>query len=98
MPFLQVTDNGVIIRLFVQPRASKNQLAGIVEDELKVRLTSPPVDGAANALCIKYFAKLLGIAKSELELVAGEKSRHKRLLVKFGNLDALRRTLGATQD
>jgi uncharacterized protein (TIGR00251 family) len=98
MPFLQVTDNGVIIRLFVQPRASKNQLAGIVEDELKVRLTSPPVDGAANALCIKYFAKLLGIAKSELELVAGEKSRHKRLLVKFGNLGALRRTLGATQD
>jgi uncharacterized protein len=97
MPCLQAVDNGVLIHLFVQPRASKNQLAGVVEDELKVRLTSPPVDGAANALCIKYFAKLLGIAKSELELVAGEKSRHKRLLVKSGDLDVIRQILGVAQ-
>jgi uncharacterized protein len=97
MSYLQSTDNGVVISLFVQPRASKNQLIGLVEDELKVRLTSPPVDGAANALCIKFMAKLLGIAKSEVELIAGEKSRHKRLLVKAGDIDAIRRVLGISQ-
>ena len=90
MSFLQSNDCGVVIGLFVQPRASKNQLAGVIEDELKVRLTSPPVDGAANSLCIKYFAKLLGMPKSDLELIVGEKSRHKRLLIRGGKVDAIR--------
>ncbi|HKI51099.1 MAG TPA: DUF167 family protein [Geothermobacteraceae bacterium] len=95
MPYLQTTDEGVVIALFVQPRASKNQLVGSLDHELKVRLTSPPVDGAANALCIKFFAKLLGVAKSEIDLVAGEKSRHKRLLVRDVRLDVVRSALEA---
>lgn len=93
MPFLQQVDDGVVVRLFVQPRASKNQLAGIIEDELKIRLTSPPVDGAANALCIKYLAKLLKLPKSNLELIAGDKSRHKRLLVRDVEIEAVRTAL-----
>lgn len=93
MPFLQEVDDGVVIRLFVQPRASKNQLAGIIEDELKIRLTSPPVDGAANALCVKYLAKLLKCPKSDLELIAGDKSRHKRLLIRGVKIEAVRTAL-----
>jgi len=82
MTCLRTTPDGVVIHLFVQPRASRNGLVGEVEGELKVRLTSPPVDGAANQLCVKFFAKLLGVARSQLELVAGDKSRHKQLLVR----------------
>lgn len=93
MSFLRTTADGVVIHLYVQPRASRNSLAGEVEGELKVRLTSPPVDGAANALCVKYFAKLLGVAKSELELVAGEKSRHKQLLVRGAEQERVRQVL-----
>ena len=70
-----------VLAIFVQPRASKNQLCSVVGDEVKVRLTSPPVDGAANKLCIQFFAKLLGCSKSRISLVSGHKSRHKRLRI-----------------
>jgi len=50
-------------------------------DELKVRLTSPPVEGAANKLCAEFFAKLFGVAKSKVVIIAGEKSRHKTIRV-----------------
>lgn len=93
MSCLQTTEKGVLLRVFVQPRASRNQLVGLLDNEMKVRLTSPPVDGAANALCIKYFAKLLGIARSEIELVAGEKSRHKRLLIRHADPAQIARAL-----
>ncbi|MEA3465455.1 MAG: DUF167 domain-containing protein [Thermodesulfobacteriota bacterium] len=73
--------DGVVLAIMVQPRASKNQLCGVQGQELKVRLTSPPVDGAANKLCREYFAKLLGCSKSRVSLQRGHKSRHKRLLV-----------------
>ena len=73
--------DGVALAILVQPRASKNQLCGVHGDELKVRLTSPPVEGAANKLCREFFAKLLGCPKSNVSLLSGHKSRHKRLLV-----------------
>ena len=79
--WLQLRDQGVIIHLLVQPRASKNEIVGVQGDELKVRLTSPPVEGAANRLCCEYIAKRLGLAKSAVTLEAGETSRHKRLLL-----------------
>lgn len=93
MPWLQQLDRGVVISLYVQPRASRNQLAGVIGDELKVRLTSPPAEGAANQLCLKYFAKLLGRPPSTLSLLAGERSRHKRLLVADDAADRVRRVL-----
>lgn len=95
MPWLRQTDDGVIISLYAQPRASRNQLTGVVGDEMKVRLTSAPVDGAANQLCLKYFAKLLGQPASALRLIAGERSRHKRLLVSGETADRVRRILNA---
>lgn len=70
-----------VVAVLVQPRASKNSLCGLQGDELKVRLTSPPVDGAANKLCCEYFAKLIGCSKRSVSLLSGHKSRHKRLLV-----------------
>jgi hypothetical protein len=80
--WLEAKEEGVLLRLFVQPRASRNEVVGEQGDELKVRLTSPPVDGAANRLCCEFVAKRLKVAKSAVELVAGESSRHKRLLVR----------------
>ncbi|MEJ2200487.1 MAG: DUF167 family protein [Desulfuromonadaceae bacterium] len=84
--FLSATENGVVLNVYVQPRASRNELVGVQGEELKVRLTSPPVDGEANRLCREYFAKLLRVSKSSVELVSGERSRHKRLLVAGGCL------------
>jgi hypothetical protein len=93
MPWLREHRDGVTIDLHVQPRASKNEVVGVQGEELKVRLTSPPVEGEANRLCVEFFAKLLKVPKSTVELVAGEKSRHKRLLIRGMAAAAVRRAL-----
>lgn len=71
----------VIIRLHLQPRASKTEICGIQGGELKVRVTSPPVDDAANKLCIDLFSRIFRTAKSNIAIVSGHKSRHKRLQI-----------------
>lgn len=72
---------GVVIKVRVQPRASKNSLAGEMEGAIKVRLTAPPVDGAANEACCKYFAELFGVAKSNVSIVSGHTGRNKLVRV-----------------
>jgi uncharacterized protein len=84
LPFLNTLDNSLILSVYVQPRASKTQICGIQGDELKIRLTSPPVDGAANKLCREFIADLFGVSKSSVEIISGETSRHKRLRI-IGN-------------
>lgn len=74
-------DDRVIIRLHLQPRASKTEICGIQGDELKVRVTSPPVDDAANRLCIEFFSTVFRTAKSNITIISGHKSRHKRLQI-----------------
>lgn len=71
----------MLLQLFVQPRASRNEVCGIHESELKVKLTSPPVEGAANDACRQFFSKLLKVPKSSITIVSGETSRHKRIRV-----------------
>ncbi len=69
-----------MIRLYIQPRASKNEIVGIHgETALKIRLTSPPVDGAANSACIEFIAHILGIRKKQIEIASGKKSRIKQI-------------------
>ena len=69
----------MILRVRVQPRAKRNALAGQMEQEWKLLLTAPPVEGRANRACIEFFARGLGIPQSRVRLIAGEKSRHKVL-------------------
>lgn len=92
-PYLQDSSDGVTISVYVQPRASRNEVVGLQGDELKLRLTSPPVEGAANKLCREFLAKLLGVAKGQVSLVSGDKSRHKRLLVRGVASDRARHLL-----
>ncbi|GAB6181958.1 DUF167 domain-containing protein [Desulfotomaculum defluvii] len=74
--------NGVVVKVRVQPRASKNSLAGEMEGALKVRLTAPPVDGAANEACCKFLAGVFGIAKSNIEIISGHTGRNKLVRVR----------------
>lgn len=89
LPFLSVLDDSIILNIYVQPRASKNQICGVVGKELKIRLTSPPVDGAANKLCRELFADLFHVSNSSVEITSGDTSRHKRLKVYGSNLGQL---------
>lgn len=86
LPCLRNTDAGVEIFLYIQPRASRNRIAGIQGEELKVALTAPPVDGAANKACCLFIAKLCDIPRSQVVLITGQTSRHKRLLLKGADI------------
>ena len=61
----------------IQPRASKNEIVHAEGGGLKIRLTAPPVDGAANEALIKFLSGELGVAKSSVEIVSGQTSRDK---------------------
>jgi len=92
---IKETKFGVQFKVKVQPRASKNELAGVMDGALKVRLTSPPVEGEANEACIKLFSALLGTAKSNIAIVSGETSRNKTIEVRDISLDEARQKLEA---
>ena len=81
LPCLRQTEAGVEIFLYLQPRASRNKVVGLQGEELKVSLTAPPVDGAANKACCAFLAKLCSLPKSCVRLISGETSRHKRLFL-----------------
>jgi uncharacterized protein (TIGR00251 family) len=83
--FLKETSQGIVLKVFVQPRSAKNMIAGQHGDALKIKLTAPPVDGAANKMCIQYLAKFLKVPKSALEIISGHTSRTKRILLRYGN-------------
>ena len=75
------TDSGLVLRLFIQPKASRDQIQGLHGEELKVAITAPPVDGQANSHLIKYLAKQFKVAKGQIQIVRGELGRHKTVTV-----------------
>jgi len=77
----------------VKPRASRDRLEGWVEGVLQVRLTAPPVEGAANESLTRLVADGLGVAKGRVRVIAGGRSRRKTLLVEGLSLDEVRRRL-----
>lgn len=83
------TPEGLIFTVHVQPRASRSEICGPKDGELRLRLTSPPVEDAANKQCVELIAKVLGVAKSKVSIRAGAKSRHKVLKVEGVDLESL---------
>jgi len=89
LPCLRQTEAGVEIMLFVQPRASRNKVVGLQGEELKIALTAPPVDGAANKACCVLLAKLCKQPRGCVKLLSGETSRHKRWLIEHAVLEEI---------
>lgn len=77
---LDISDQGISFPVRVQPRASRNEITGLHDGALRVRLKAPPVEGAANKMCLKFLGKTLDVPKSSLEITAGRTSRRKRVL------------------
>jgi uncharacterized protein (TIGR00251 family) len=75
--YLIVQPDGVQLSLKVQPRASANALVGLAGNELKVKVTAPPVDAAANEALVRLLAECFGIPRNRVELLRGNTSRHK---------------------
>ncbi|MEL4292977.1 DUF167 family protein YggU [Shewanella xiamenensis] len=67
----------LLLNLYIQPKASRDQIVGLHGDELKVAITAPPIDGKANAHLSKYLAKAFKVSKSDVHILKGELGRHK---------------------
>lgn len=86
--------DGVVFKVRVQPRAAKNQVSGLYEDALKLRLTAPPVDGEANEACRAFLAGLLAIPRSRVEIVSGHTGRNKMIRVTGISAEQVLKKLG----
>ncbi|NTU63454.1 MAG: YggU family protein [Chloroflexi bacterium] len=83
MSVWQVTESssGVTFSVRVVPRSSRNQIVGVESGALKVRLTAPPVEGAANTALIEFVAEWLGVKRSAVSIISGDKARNKLVRV-----------------
>ncbi|CAN5339254.1 DUF167 family protein YggU [soil metagenome] len=77
-------DGSITFAIRVVPRASKTEIVGMLDGALKVRIASPPVDGAANSELIRFLSKQLKVTKNDISIISGETSKNKR--IKIANL------------
>ena len=75
--FLRLHPDGLLLSVKLQPRASMNEIGEALGSELKIRVTAPPVDSAANEALVRFLADQLGCARNQVELVRGHSSRKK---------------------
>ncbi len=78
---VEKVDNGIRLHIFLQPKASKDAFIGEHNGELKITLTAPPIDGAANAYLLKFLSKQFKVPKSSIQLEKGELNRHKQVFI-----------------
>jgi len=80
-------DSGIGFAVRVQPRASRNGVAGEIDGALKIRLAAPPVDGEANEELIRFLAKLFAVSRQQVTIVSGQTSRNKMIRIEGKELD-----------
>ena len=85
---LKETKDGIIFTLRISPNASKNE---IIKDDtgIKVKITAQPIDGKANKALIEFLSKQFKIPKSYFEIIRGETSNDKTILIKNVGIDYL---------
>ena len=79
----------ILLKVYLQPKSSKNEVVGPYRDGIKVKVTAPPIDGKANEALIRFLAKKFGIPPSCIEIIKGLHSREKTLRISTTVLDAL---------
>ena len=85
-PYLREQPDGVLLSIKLQPRASSNEIGEPLGQELRVKVTAPPVDAAANEALVRFLADTLSCPRNRVELVRGHTSRHK--IIKLHGLKA----------
>ena len=80
--FLRETPDGTLLDVKLQPRASQNEIGAPLGNELKIKVTAPPVDSAANEALLEFLAEKLECPRGRVKLLRGHTSRHKTLLLR----------------
>ena len=92
--YLTQQSDGVLLSVKLQPRASKNEIGEALGNELKIKVTAPPVDAAANEALIRLLAGQLDCAKNQILLLRGQTSRHKTLKILGVSAEAVQAKIG----
>jgi len=71
----------LLLNLYIQPKASRDQIVGVHGEELKIAITAPPVDGKANAHLTKYLSKAFKVPKGDIVILKGQLGRHKQIKI-----------------
>jgi hypothetical protein len=82
---IKAKDGGVVLRLRVQPKSSRNDFSVDAEGQFRLAITAPPVDGQANKAVLQVLAKTLGVPKRAVQLISGDTSRNKTVFIE--NID-----------
>lgn len=81
MSMVQHRDGSLLLRIYLQPKASRDQIIGQHQNEIKIAITAPPVEGQANAHLVKFLAKQFAVAQHQVVIEKGKLSRHKQILI-----------------
>jgi len=92
--WLTADSTGVTLTVRVVPRSSRNQIVGAESGALKIKLTAPPVEGAANAALIEFVAEWLSVRKSAVTIMSGDKARRKVVRVSGVTAEQVKARLG----
>jgi uncharacterized protein len=95
--WIEETPTGITISVYVAPKASINKVVGLHNGAVKVALTAPPVEGAANKALVELLAKTLGVPRSSVSLVSGQASRNKLVQVWGIGVEAATRKLALAE-
>ena len=79
--FIKAQSSGVCLKIRLQPRASQQEIGEVLGNELKIKVTAPPVDSAANQALVEFLAETLGCSRSAVQIVRGHTSRHKTIFI-----------------
>jgi hypothetical protein len=90
---VRAIDGGVAVDILVQPRASRSRIGPLHGDRLKVAVTAPPVEGAANQAVIALFARRLRLPRRAIEVIAGAGSRRKTIAIAGASAEAIERLI-----
>ena len=86
-------DGAVSLKVRVQPRASRTEIAGEHGNAIKLRINAPPVRGKANEECRRFLAKAVGVSLSSIEIVSGDSSRDKVIRIHNASIERIREAL-----
>jgi uncharacterized protein (TIGR00251 family) len=95
-PFLRSHDEGVYLQVKLQPRASRDEIGETLGSELKIKVTAPPVDAAANEALTHLLADRLQCPRASVQLVRGQTSRHKVIFIRGLSAEVVAKRLSGT--
>ena len=97
MTWITAVSDGMVLSLHCQPGAKVSRVVGLHDERLKLQLNAPPLENRANEALVAWLATRLGLPRKQIEILSGQTSRQKRVLVRGASLDHIQRLLTTTQ-